>query len=766
MMISIPARCRIALLVLFVAQPAGRADAQIVFQTPFRPEASAGLFVGVRDFVDHEGRPRTGITPVKYAVDDAVDLAYLFAYDLKLIAPARTVLALSGEPQKAASKERLAQLRAAGADVRSANFTTLYGILGEQRNKVEPEGVLIISFATHGFGDAGGLLYAADTDPAMRQRTSISVTDLQETVNAARTPRRIVLLDACREIAGDANARAAGVSASRIFAEAMRNATGTAMVMATTAGGLSYDDDARQNGVFTASFIEALRSDVGIQDDGLATLGEVLEFTHARVRDWVLTHKPAAGGNPGISHSGDANALAIPLRADAATQQRIATERSRLFGVLQRDRDPAFVPDGVLQDVREKLSSLTVADARPLVLNLEVFASSAGRQSAAARSKAFLDWWQRQAPPSPPLAKAQDESLARPRPAPSPATPNRAADNSFANRFEGWFVCQEMYCYLTNVTRHADRIREIRLGEAADALDRKLDMKALAALPPLQAFPVPIRYGVGTMYAQLVFADGTLSPVRSISVSASSPTTSGIRLKALAAPPGVSAPAVFANYTAGTTNVTIMPDAPIGTDALLYSFDDGGFFETTNAQYVFGVTAPASTPTVRFKFRMKDGSEIGPFRYEVRNVEAAVARTTSSALAGMLTEAVVCTRIPFKWPPPADLNFEERRAQDRLAMSLMTGGVWFVSKAPAVVCNAHSFHGRQYWSTVKQMRFGSAPGRLGSTVVLAEFPKQHKQGAVPWHVELPADITGVYAQVVFQDGTTSREVRLPISELR
>src|SRR5689334_16616427 len=63
----------------------------------FDPTASAGLFVGVSTFEDER------ILEIPYAVDDAVDLAHLFAIELGLVAPERAVLLLAGEAKKAAS---------------------------------------------------------------------------------------------------------------------------------------------------------------------------------------------------------------------------------------------------------------------------------------------------------------------------------------------------------------------------------------------------------------------------------------------------------------------------------------------------------------------------------------------------------------------------------------------------------------------------------------------------------------------------------------
>ena len=46
------------------------------------PKGNAGLFVGVNDFTKD-----TGISPLNFAVHDAIELAYLFVVELKLIPP-------------------------------------------------------------------------------------------------------------------------------------------------------------------------------------------------------------------------------------------------------------------------------------------------------------------------------------------------------------------------------------------------------------------------------------------------------------------------------------------------------------------------------------------------------------------------------------------------------------------------------------------------------------------------------------------------------
>src|SRR5438045_2696617 len=83
---------------------------------PFDPKQSVGVFVGARTFTD------SALAPVPYAVDDAIDLAYLLAIEGKapLVRPDRIILLLAGKPHKHGSAEWLDELKAAGAIVHGA----------------------------------------------------------------------------------------------------------------------------------------------------------------------------------------------------------------------------------------------------------------------------------------------------------------------------------------------------------------------------------------------------------------------------------------------------------------------------------------------------------------------------------------------------------------------------------------------------------------------------------------------------------------------
>src|SRR4051812_49248329 len=65
---------------------------------------SAGLFVGINEFKDEK------LEHLEIAVDDAVDLAFLFCKELKLITPKNAYLGLAGEPKKEGTKRKLKKL--------------------------------------------------------------------------------------------------------------------------------------------------------------------------------------------------------------------------------------------------------------------------------------------------------------------------------------------------------------------------------------------------------------------------------------------------------------------------------------------------------------------------------------------------------------------------------------------------------------------------------------------------------------------------------
>lgn len=255
---------------------------------------SAGFFVGVREFPEDPA-----LTDVAFAVDDAIDLAYVVSFEHPLVLPHRVVLALSGEPQKAESKQRYERLKAAGAMVHPAGHTDILKRLRDQAKAVGRNGILIVAFATHGVNDGG--MQRLLTATSLMPDPEISVTDLKvrEIVSQQRVPRALILIDACRQRltssvpAGNASSRAAGPE----LMQEIGKYSGQIVFSAAYPGAWAYDDPALQNGVFTAAVIDGLRCKAGRDENGFVTASALSRYVEKRVLTWIQKNQnPEARG--------------------------------------------------------------------------------------------------------------------------------------------------------------------------------------------------------------------------------------------------------------------------------------------------------------------------------------------------------------------------------------------------------------------------------------------------------------------------------------
>ncbi len=336
--------CQHVLLLALVLQPADLgaqpADSRgvTVLSVPqkvrveegFEASQAAGLFVGVRDFDDED------FAEVPFAVDDAVDLAYLFAIDLKLISPRRIVLCLSGQPSKPESQERLKTLRQAGAKRRPATRSEVFERLTDLgRRKSGDQGLLVVALATHGFS-AGGedFLVAEDSLRHRIHSSGIAVGKVFAEVSAAKAPRRLLLLDACREnlslTRGGADPQGA---MGQKLADAIAAARGLVVLSATTLGGYSYDDRDRRNGVFTRALIDGLHGQAPADDRSFITVRLLADFVHQRVVDWVGLNRP--------DHVEISRGISVRLEVPAIAEMPLAVVSP---GTVQRRARPDGAP--------------------------------------------------------------------------------------------------------------------------------------------------------------------------------------------------------------------------------------------------------------------------------------------------------------------------------------------------------------------------------------------------------------------------------------
>lgn len=360
----------------------------------------------------------------------------------------------------------------------------------------------------------------------------------------------------------------------------------------------------------------------------------------------------------------------------------------------------------------------------------------------------------------------------------TPATSAAARNaNAFASRFESWFVCVTYYCILPNIAQYAERLREIRIGEEPNKWDRVITLDRKESRTPQANLTIPIRPGVKSVHAQLTFADGTQSEVRTITVQHSE-AMSGVRLTASGSR-AAQAPEVFAGVAAGANSMAIIPVLPSGTVAVRYAFDAGGFFDADPAAQALVIEAPLGTPVVRLAFQLGDGTELGPFEYPLGKTTSLADESLRALLAASLPGSVACTRVALEAPLVEATDFSSRNLAKKQALdvqlALMGLGVPpIVKEFPTIVCappRASSVN----WAAAQEIRLGTTPGKHTERIRLTGTTGASPSGAVAstaqnpvpgqWPALFPPTSTAIYMQVVFKNGTSSREFRLPITQL-
>lgn len=255
----------------------------------FDPQASAGLFVGVRTFIDAVSAEETSVQEVPYGVDDAIDLAHAFSIEFGLIAAKNIHMCLGGDPQKPLSRERLKELVDAGATVAPAGFTAVRAKVKEVSRVVARDaGMLVMSFATHGFrtDDGDDLLMASDSAYGDKAE-ALSVRFIMDQTSMSPSRRRILLFDACRERqVATRGGSVAGNSLSESFAREVGRHEGTFALFAAAVGGFSYDNRKLRNGVFSGAFIAGMRGGATPDERNMITLAAIADFVNRQVREW------------------------------------------------------------------------------------------------------------------------------------------------------------------------------------------------------------------------------------------------------------------------------------------------------------------------------------------------------------------------------------------------------------------------------------------------------------------------------------------------
>ena len=247
---------------------------------------SAGVFIGVQTF--HTGSD----LEVAYAADDAVDLAFLFTHELQLLEPRRVVLLLAGHPAKERSRAQMETLRSEatliedGRGSARVDADAIASALREQARNVGPDGILIVSFATHGLthNDEHRLLTA---DASSGDPRGVVLAHLLDIVKAERVERLLLLIDACRREPG----RGLPWAAASMWRPRMPEIESVqlqlpyAVLASTGPGGFAISDPALGNGCFTRAILDGLRGKASAQPAGFVTLSNLANYVSDRVRE-------------------------------------------------------------------------------------------------------------------------------------------------------------------------------------------------------------------------------------------------------------------------------------------------------------------------------------------------------------------------------------------------------------------------------------------------------------------------------------------------
>ena len=356
-----------------------------------QPSRGAGLFVGVNEF-GKDGQ----LNALRYAVNDAVAQAHLFALELRLFPATNCVLALAGEPTTPALRQQLAALAGAGARRVGASKTDLLLALNQVSLLAgQAEDLLVVSLSSHGFEDAGTVyVMPADGLQAFLGETALRLGSVEQLVGRSRAGRRLMIVDACRERALK-EARGGGTGMSAAFRAALGQAGGQAVLASCDAGQMSVEVEELGHGVFTYHLLQGLRGQAQADARGFITLGTAAEYLEKAAGAWLERHRPDLKREvvPRPWTKGPENLRDLPLamvRVGNATPKD-STQRSKAaLGYVEQSRrqNPGLISGSTLENIEMAIEMARGDDLVRLMEKLETLAAS-----KAGSLQEFLKWW-------------------------------------------------------------------------------------------------------------------------------------------------------------------------------------------------------------------------------------------------------------------------------------------------------------------------------------------------------------------------------------
>ncbi|HKH47672.1 MAG TPA: caspase family protein [Thermoanaerobaculia bacterium] len=305
------------------------------------PQQSAGVFIGVEKF-SHD----FSLSNVRFAVNDAIDLAYSLSIERGLLPPNRILLLLAGEPGEG-SRERLDTLVKAGAKRETARQADIYTLIQEQSRLVRRGGILVVSIATHGYSLGAEHLLMAE-DSILQFHTGVTADKLLQATETGLGGLRLLIVDACRpqiEMRAGAQPDRRSAMPEKLF-ETLAAHPGYLVFSAASIG--QFAQPSARNGLFTGAIVDALHckgTGPGENQHFADVASVVIDEVAERSDGWQRPELRAGGGFVDF---------ALPSCARRLSFERASTPGPVPSDVLKKLRDAASYAAVGGQDNLEK----------------------------------------------------------------------------------------------------------------------------------------------------------------------------------------------------------------------------------------------------------------------------------------------------------------------------------------------------------------------------------------------------------------------------
>ncbi|MEY3225899.1 MAG: Caspase domain [Planctomycetota bacterium] len=252
--------------------------------TKSAPTHNQGLFVGVTDFFDD-----SSISRLRCSVHDAIEMAWLFVVELKLIAPQNCVLLISGEPETDAEliTKHYLELKSLGVRLGKA---TRANILAHatlmQFHQGTPASLVVCFLSSHGYHEQGiAWIMPCDAVNSRASETCVSAATLEMFMHTTKAGYQLLMVDACRRETGST----AGTAVQSSTSETARSSS-LARLSSCSPGEVSYQSSSLGpdgHGVFTWNFLQGVRKAAQADEQGLVRLGAVMEHATRKATRWT-----------------------------------------------------------------------------------------------------------------------------------------------------------------------------------------------------------------------------------------------------------------------------------------------------------------------------------------------------------------------------------------------------------------------------------------------------------------------------------------------